>query len=58
MAGVAWLPEEFQPYRRRITVMVVVAALLGIGLALVVPAGKKRRSTTAPRHALTAPKQK
>jgi hypothetical protein len=58
MAGVAWLPDEFQPYRRRVIVMVVVAALLGIGLALVVPAGKRSLSTTPGRHALSAPKQK
>jgi len=33
------LPPEFRPYVRRVAMLIVFAALLGVVLALVVPAG-------------------
>jgi hypothetical protein len=33
------LPPEYRPYLRRVAMLVVLAAVLGIVLALVVPAG-------------------
>jgi hypothetical protein len=36
------LPPEFRPYMRRVMMLVVLAAALGIALALIVPGGHHR----------------
>ena len=33
------LPPEFRPYLRRVAMLIVLAAALGVVLALVIPAG-------------------
>jgi hypothetical protein len=33
------LPPEFRPYLRRVVMLIVLAAALGVVLALVIPAG-------------------
>jgi hypothetical protein len=33
------LPPEFRPYLRRVAMLIVLAAVLGVVLALVVPGG-------------------
>jgi hypothetical protein len=34
-----WLPPEFRPYLRRVAMLILLAAVLGVVLALVVPGG-------------------
>ena len=34
-----WLPPEFRPYLRRVAMLIVLAAILGVVLALVIPPG-------------------
>jgi len=36
------LPPEYRPYLRRVVMLMILAATLGIVLALVVPAGHHR----------------
>jgi hypothetical protein len=33
------LPPEFRPYLRRVVILIVLAAALGVALALAIPAG-------------------
>jgi len=33
------LPPEFRPYLRRVVMLIVLAAALGVALALIVPGG-------------------
>ena len=33
------LPPEFRPYLRRVVILIILAAALGVALALVIPAG-------------------
>jgi hypothetical protein len=33
------LPPEYRPYVRRVAMLIVLAAVLGVALALIVPAG-------------------
>jgi hypothetical protein len=33
------LPPEYRPYLRRVAMLIVLAAVLGVALALIVPAG-------------------
>jgi hypothetical protein len=36
------LPPEFRPYLRRVVMLMVLAAALGVALALIVPGGHHR----------------
>jgi len=36
------LPPEFRPYLRRVAMLMVLAAALGVALALLIPAGHHR----------------
>jgi hypothetical protein len=36
------LPPEFRPYLRRVLMLIVLAAALGVALALLIPAGNHR----------------
>jgi len=34
------LPPEFRPYLRRVVILIILAAALGVALALAIPAGR------------------